>query len=87
MITENDNRTRRCPRLGHDLSFSYCRKPGDEIPCPKIFDCWWESFDIKAFMEENYPDDIIKQVNKPPELKTQSLLELIQEVEKRVNKK
>ena len=53
----------------------------------KIYDCWWESFDIKAFIEENYSADIVKQINKPQKLKTQSLLELIQEVEKRVHKK
>lgn len=87
MITKNDNRTRRCPRLGHDLTFLYCRKPGDEIPCAKIYDCWWESFDIKAFMEENYSEDILEKIHKPQKLKTQSLLELLQEVEKRVNKK
>lgn len=87
MITENDNSKRRCPRLGHNISFSYCRKPGDDIPCTKIYDCWWEIFDIKAFMEKNYSEDIIKQINKPLKSKPQSLLEMIQEVEKRVNKK
>lgn len=38
-------------------------------------------------MEKNYSEDIIKQINEPLKSKPQSLLEMIQEVEKRVNKK
>ncbi len=87
MDTVNDNKTRRCPRLGHDVKFAYCREPGEKTPCFKILDCWWETFDIKAFMQENYSEEIIQKITAPPKQKTTSLLEMIQEAEKRVNKK
>ncbi len=86
MITDHDKRKRRCPRLGNDVPFSYCRKPGEDIPCSKILDCWWEMFDIQTFMDENYSNDILLKIKKPPQLKTTSLLEMIQQVEKKLKK-
>jgi hypothetical protein len=79
MITEHDKLTCRCPMLGHDVPFSYCRAPGQEIPCRKIFDCWWEEFDIKAFIEGNYSGDVQKAITQPPKPKMLSLLEIIEQ--------
>ncbi len=79
---ENDALTRRCPMLGHELNFSYCRQPGgQEIPCRKIFDCWFERFDIRAFMQANYPPETIAQILQPKQPKMASLLEIIQRVQ------
>lgn len=52
----HDHQERYCPRLGHELSFAYCRHPGADTPCNKILDCWWERVDIKAYMAEHHPD-------------------------------
>ena len=42
---------RRCPRLGGDVAFGYCRRCGEgKAPCFKVFDCWWERFDVVAHM-------------------------------------
>ena len=87
MITDNDHRKRRCPRLGHELPFSYCRKPGDDIPCSEIYDCWWEVFDIKKFMEDHYTEEIRKAITAPRKPKTLSLLELIQQAQERARNK
>jgi len=72
--------------LGHDVPFSYCRKPGEDIPCAKIYDCWWEQFDIQTFMSSNYSQDIIQRITKPPQAKTTSLIEMIQQIQKRRKK-
>ena len=32
--------------LGHDLTFAYCRAPAKQLPCRKILDCWFETFDV-----------------------------------------
>ena len=87
MNTIYDKQTRRCPRLGHDIAFAYCREPGEQTPCFKVLDCWWEIFDIKAFMEENYSEEILRKITSPPKQKTTSLLEMIQAAQKRVKKK
>ena len=76
-LTCNDHRTRRCPKLGHDINFSYCRSPGSELPCGKILDCWWETFDVEGFIREHFTDQQISQMLSPAKPKMQSLVELI----------
>ena len=76
-ITANDDRSRRCPMLGHDLSFAYCRAPGRDLPCGRIFDCWWEMFDVEAFVRAHYGEDDIQKILAPRQDKTLSIIELI----------
>ena len=71
-----------CRRLGHDVDFSYCRIAGKGIPCFKIFDCWYERFDIQAFMESHYTPDEIKTLLAPPQDKVSTLYELIEKAKK-----
>ncbi len=85
MDTNKDNLEIRCPRLGGPVSFEYCRTNGDEmLPCWKIFDCWWERFDVAAFLKKNMPeDDFIRLVNTKPKPKVNSLIELIEQAKRR----
>lgn len=69
--------------LGHPVQFSYCREPGQDTPCRKIFDCWWETFDIQSFMDTNYDEEIIAKITEPPKPKMSSLAELIQQAKER----
>lgn len=85
MIKEHDHREKRCPLLGHKLNFSYCREPGKSIPCHKIYDCWWESFDINGFIENHYSQNTIEKIVEPPKPKYSSLLELIEQAKQRNN--
>ena len=77
-ITSHDHSTRRCPMLGHDVPFSYCRAPGRELPCAKVGDCWWEAFDVESFIRAHYSAEQIAQVLAPPKPKTLSIVELIE---------
>jgi hypothetical protein len=82
-IDAQDTRSRRCPMLGHEIRFSYCRQPGGATtPCRKIFDCWFERFDIREFMQANYPAEVIDAILQPKQPKVASLLEIIQRVQK-----
>jgi hypothetical protein len=83
MLTEHDNLPKRCPMLGHEVTFSYCRHPGQDIPCRKIFDCWWETFDIRTFVTDNYTEEIRNTMIQPPKPKMLSLLEIIEEAQRR----
>jgi hypothetical protein len=85
MLTEHDNLSRRCPMLGNDVPFSYCRQPGQEIPCRKIFDCWWETIDIQTFIAKNYSEEIQKAIMQPPKPKMLSLIEIIEQAQKRAS--
>ena len=77
---------RRCPRLGGPVLFSYCKTSGDNHSiCWKIFDCWWESFDVVGYLKKSLPEDKFKNLaNSKPKQKIVSLVELIEQAKKRV---
>jgi hypothetical protein len=77
---------RRCPRLGGDVAFGYCKICGeDETPCFKVFDCWWERFDVVAHMQACLSPaafDALSQHRTPPD-KVTSLVDLIRQAQER----
>ena len=85
MPQDNDQLERRCPKLGSPVSFKYCRVLMDqEQPCNKVFDCWWEIFDVEGYLRgllsvEAF-DELVKCRPKP---KILSIVEMIQEAKKR----
>ena len=84
-----DDLERRCPRLGGDVSFAYCRQGGENnLPCFKIFDCWWERFDVVAHLRENLPPEVFDKIaaRRPPPDKVTSLVDLIRQAQERTQK-
>ena len=77
---------RRCPRLGGPVLFSYCKTSGDNHSiCWKIFDCWWECFDVVGYLKKSLTEDKFKNLaNSKPKQKIVSLVELIEQAKKRV---
>jgi hypothetical protein len=81
----HDQRQRRCPRLGHIVNFGYCRIGGEnQQPCFKVFDCWWEQFDVVGFFQQRLPAEAFDNLRcaSPPN-KVASLVELIQQARNR----
>ncbi len=85
MITKYDNEKKRCPMLGHEVGFYYCRQPGKDSPCRKIFDCWYQKFDTVDFIKQNYGEEMVNKIQTPPKPKMLSLLDLIEQA-KQANK-
>lgn len=79
--------TRRCPRLGGQVPFSYCEDCEEgKNPCSKLFDCWWEFFDVVAYAEKKFSAEQIQTITEPtkkPRIFT--IIDLIQQAQKRVN--
>lgn len=73
----HDHRQRRCPRLGHQVSFAYCRAPGSDRPCGKITDCWWEQFDVVGFLRDAYGRRMLEELATPRPDKLATLVDLI----------
>jgi hypothetical protein len=88
MDDSKDAYERRCPRLGHTVSFHYCRECGDDgDPCWKSVDCWWEYFDIMEYLKNNLPEETVeKLMTARPKPKTTHLVELIQQAQQRLKK-
>ncbi len=72
-----------CRMLGHHLQFSYCRTCRDGLPCFKLLDCWFERFDVEAFVREHYTEEEIRQFLEPPKPKMHTLMELIKKAQTR----
>ena len=81
---ENDT-TIRCPRLGHQIYFSYCRRENNGLPCFKTLDCWFEHFPVEDHLREDLaPEEWDKVFGRPPKPKMISLVEMIEQAKKRL---
>ena len=76
-LDENDHRQIRCRMLGHEVPFSYSRTCGTDFPCRRIFDCWYEYFDIASYVREHFSSEEVEKLLEPPKDKAVSLYELI----------
>jgi hypothetical protein len=71
--------------LGDVVNFSYCRSCGDEDrPCFKVFDCWWESFDVVGYFRHTLSaEDFGRLSSSPTPNKVASLVDLISQARRR----
>ena len=76
---------RHCPKLGHPIVFSYCMRArmnaaGENRPCNKILDCWWETFDIQRFLQENTSAEVYDElIRQEPQGRGAGLFDAIQQ--------
>ncbi len=85
LISTHDERETRCPMLGHGVPFNYCRKLQTNLPCRKIADCWFETFDIKAYLLRHFNHQEIKEFTRPSQPKLASLIELMEKAQKTID--
>ena len=89
MLNEHDqDLLLRCRRLGHEVTFGYCRQETGGRPCRLILDCWWEQFDVRTCLQAHLPEEDMAQVERagaaPPASKLLSLLEMMQQAKDRL---
>lgn len=78
----------RCPRLGHQINFDYCRSENNGLPCFKTLDCWYSHFNVHAYLKEKLTQDDFKKVFlKEVKPKILSLFDLIEQAKERKGKK
>jgi len=82
MIEQHDDETIRCPRLGGEVNFKYCRIMNDRLPCRWIAGCWQMHTDINRFLAEHYTTEELERIFDPPKPKIQTLVELIEKAKK-----
>ena len=83
MIEEYDPLVIRCPQLGGEIPFKYCRTVNEDLPCRKIVICWEFRIEIGKFLNENYSIDQIQQAFTPPtKTRVETILDLIEKAKK-----
>jgi len=79
----HDQEQNYCRKLGHHLNFAYCRNERNGTPCPMVFDCWFEKFDIGAYMQAHFKPEEVPYLTQAKPEKVMTLLELIQRAQNR----
>jgi hypothetical protein len=73
----------RCPRLGQQIHFSYCRQENTGLPCFKTLDCWYIYFHVAEYLKKELSAaEWEESFDKPPTPKIISLAELIEKAQK-----
>ena len=81
-VEANDPREMRCRRLGHVVSFKYCRTQADNRPCPCTLDCWWEVFDVRGFLEAHAPDQLQTIENAVPISRIGTIVDMVRQAQR-----
>ena len=78
----------RCPRLGQQIHFSYCRRENMGLPCFKTLDCWYIHFQVVEHLQQELSHAQWQEAfESPPTPKMISLAGLIEKAQKLAAKK
>ncbi len=77
-----DEKPIRCPKLGGEVNFRYCRLENNRLPCRWVAGCWEKRMDIEEFLSAHYSKEELDRIFAPPKPKIESLLELIEKAKK-----
>ena len=86
MLKKYDDKTLYCRKLGHHLSFSYCRQEHNGLPCTAVERCWGHLFDVPAYLQEYFKNEELVHLTTERTPKITSILEIVQRVQNQ-NKK
>ena len=82
MIEQYDDETIRCPRVGGEVNFKFCRFENNMLPCRWIIGCWQNYMDVNRFLADNYSNEDLAQIFAPPKSKVESLLGLVEKAKR-----
>ena len=79
MNSEFGKKPMRCPRLGHEITFSYCLEESLDLPCSRIVHCWSPVFNVETMLQKELPaENWQRLINSPPKNKVANIIELIE---------
>jgi hypothetical protein len=75
-----DAETIYCRRLGHDLTFAYCRQGSHRLPCAAIYGCWQERLPVADILAKHYSPDQLRRAFRPRQDKLTTILGLVEQI-------
>lgn len=75
----------RCPRMGHQIDFGYCRAMSDGLPCPQAINCFYYTFPVEAYFRRVLKEETFARIflsEKPG--RYESFLQTVSEAKERV---
>jgi hypothetical protein len=85
IILEYDGHETYCRKLGHHLQFKYCRQEQQQFPCAALKRCWQSRISVDEFLANSFYPDEIAFLDKPQVSKVNTILDIIQKVQKKTN--
>jgi hypothetical protein len=82
LIEQHDERQMRCPRVGGEVTFRFCRSENNMLPCRFVVGCWQGLVDIEAFLNEHFSEEELNRIFSPPKPKMESLVDLMEKGKK-----
>jgi hypothetical protein len=82
VIEQHDDKTMRCPRVGGEINFRFCRFENNMLPCRFIVGCWQMQMDIEAFLDEHYSEEELNRIFASPRPKMETLVDLMEKANK-----
>lgn len=46
----------RCPKLGCEITFAYCKQEQGDLPCARTIGCWKPYFPVEEYLKEILSD-------------------------------
>ncbi len=83
IIEKIDQLETRCPKLGHQVSFSYCRQENAPYPCSRTVGCWHHRFPVETVLRFHLSEEQMRRLFAPPKFRVESLMETIEAAKKR----
>lgn len=69
----------RCPKLGHQVPFAYCRKEAVSLPCPRSLVCWGHRFPVELVLRKILsPEAFEAAFGTEPKSRVENLMEAIE---------
>jgi len=65
-----------CPKLGHHLTFKYCRSENFGLPCSRIEKCCSAKIPVQEYLTSLYPKEVIQQIFQSRENKLTTILNI-----------
>ena len=85
-MSKFDEKQTYCKQLGHHVPFKYCRLVNNKLPCKQVFNCWFEIFPVREFVQSNYNKEEIKTILTPTPSRLETILDLAEKVYKQQEK-
>jgi hypothetical protein len=74
-----------CPKLGHHLTFNYCRSENASLPCSRVIKCCSDKIPIQNYLYHHFSSQEVQEIFKGPATKMNSILRVVQQVKKEDN--
>ncbi|MBN2254405.1 MAG: hypothetical protein JW736_01735 [Deltaproteobacteria bacterium] len=73
----------RCPRLGGEVTFRYCREENKGMPCSRAIRCWQIYFPVEEYLKERLsPEEWDRCFGQPPKDKIATIFEIVERLKK-----